>query len=310
MTIRRFGKVIGFFAAVLVVMAIASPAEAAVGGKLGDVIDNVRKSFANFQNLFSMAAYFLGLFFSVSGIFKFKDHVDNPAQNPISAGVKRFLAGGMMFSLPYTINAVKGTLLGDHGSAGFDNTSRHGAPGGDGMDHMIVNFVSNVYGPMSMLLTVFTYIAAIGLMVVAVTRLTKTAQEGPRGPAGLGTIMTFLASGALFSFADMIGSFSSSLFGDAVVSTNANISSSVISNAADSEKISAVIESLMAFIMIVGYIAFIRGWFVLKAFADGAQNASLAQALTFLFGGALAINMGELVNVLQNTVGISGITFG
>ncbi|HEX2753172.1 MAG TPA: hypothetical protein VHP34_08775, partial [Alphaproteobacteria bacterium] len=63
------------------------------------------------------------------------------------------------------------------------------------------------------------------------------------------------------------------------------------------------------FVMLVGYIAFIRGWFVLKAFADGQQGATVAQGLTFLIGGSLAINLGELVNALQETVGIAGITF-
>ena len=121
--------------------------------------------------------------------------------------------------------------------------------------------------------------------------------------------MTFLASGALFSFGDMIGTFSTSLFGDATSSTFANISPTVISNAADAARVDSVIEAVMAFIMIVGYIAFIRGWFVLKAFADGSNNATLAQGLTFLFGGTLAINLGELVNILQRTVNVSGITF-
>ncbi len=117
--------------------------------------------------------------------------------------------------------------------------------------------------------------------------------------------MTFLASGALFSFGDMMGAFSSSLFGNAEVSTMASIGTNVISNVDEAKKINAVIESVLLFIAIVGYIAFIRGWFVLKAFADGGNSsASVAQALTLLFGGALAINMGELVNVMQETVGI------
>jgi intracellular multiplication protein IcmC len=214
----------------------------------------------------------------------------------------------MMLSGPAMYDALHSTLFGG-GGPGLNGSNRHASPGGGGMDQMIVDFVSNIYGPVSMLLTSFTYISAIVLLLVGITRLTKTAQDGPRGPTGLGTIMTFLASGALFAFGDMMGSFSSSLFGTATVSTYATISPTVISNSGDAAKISAVVEALMAFIMLVGFIAFIRGWFVLKAFADGNSNATIAQALTFLFGGALAINLGALVNVLQNTVGVSGITF-
>jgi hypothetical protein len=135
-------------------------------------------------------------------------------------------------------------------------------------------------------------------------------EEGPRGPTGAGTIMTFIASAALFSFGDSMGVFTSTLFGDSTINTDATILATVIPDATDRERVEAVVEGVMAFVMIVGYIAFIRGWFVLKSFADGQQGVTLAQGLTFLFGGALAINLGELVNVLQTTLDIGGISFG
>jgi hypothetical protein len=123
--------------------------------------------------------------------------------------------------------------------------------------------------------------------------------------------MTFIASGALFSFGDSMGSFTSSIFGDANLMSNATIDPNVIANATDRGRIEKVLEGVEVFVMIVGYIAFIRGWFVLKNFADGGQGptASLSGGLTFLFGGALAINLGELVNALQVTVGVSSLTF-
>jgi len=317
MTIQCLNKVTGISLAILLAMAFqaeAAYAAPAASGTVGAVVNRVTTAFSTFPNILSTAAYLLGLFYAVSGIFHFKDHVDRPpgtmgqAANTLSAGVKRFLAGGMLLSLPYMASATKGTLLGS-GGEGLKHTGRHTATG-EGMDAMIVKLVSNLYEPMTTMLTAFSYIAAIALLVVGITRLTKTAQEGPRGPGGFGTLMTFLAAGVLFAFGDMMGTFASSLFGDATVNTRVSISPDVISDPEDADRISAVVEALMAFITVVGFIAFIRGWFVLKAFADGGNgNATLAQALTFLFGGALAINLGELINVLQNTVGISGITF-
>jgi hypothetical protein len=309
MTIYDRGKITVFVAFALVTASSSAMAEAAGGGQtLGDVINTVGQNFANFPFVLSVVAYLSGLFFAIWGIFKFKAHVDAPQQTPLSDGVKRFLAGGMMLSGPYMYEVLTGTLFAEQDSK-ISSTSRHANPSGGGMDQMIVDLVTNVAGPMENLLIAFTYIAAIALLLVGVSRLTKTMQDGPRGPAGMGTLMTFLSSGALFSFGDMMGSFSSSLFGDAAVSTYANISTTVISDPEDANRVAAVVEAVMVFIMIVGYIAFIRGWFVLKAFADGNSSVSLAQALTFLFGGALAINLGELVNVLQKTVGVEGITF-
>lgn len=185
-----------------------------------------------------------------------------------------------------------------------------GAVSGDGLDAMVVRLMTDIGGPSETLLTAFCYIWAIAFLLIGISRLTKRMEEGPRGPAGMGTIMTFMSSGALFAFGDMMGSFSTSLFGDETLATRATIMQNIGLSADEMTRISTVIEGVMAFIMLVGMIAFIRGWFVLKSFADGSQGATLAQGLTFLFGGALAINLGELVNAVQSTIGLDGITFG
>ncbi len=296
-------------AGVVGVLGLASEAQAAT--TVADVINNVQSSFSNFPNLLSLIAYVSGIFMAAWGTFKFKDHVDNPRETKLSEGVKRFLAGGFFFSLPAMTSVAANTLVGNVGTNKITNTGYTGAvltPGG--LDEMVVKMMQNIGHPTELLLVAFCYISGIGLLLVAISRLTKRMEEGPRGPAGIGTLMTFISAGALLSFPDMIGAFTTSMFGDTSVMTKASISASVISSSADADKITTVIEGVMAFVMLVGYIAFIRGWFVLKAFADGQNGATLAQGLTFLFGGALAINLGELINVLQTTVGISGLTFG
>lgn len=296
-----------------VLFVIGSSDAAYAGGKLSDIFENVVKSWGGVTNILSTVAWLAGCFLAVAGIFKFKDHVDNPSQTPLSAGVKRMIAGGMFFSLPFMIRAVRGSLFGEaaigsnqHRVTGYTD---HGALSAGGLDKMVVDFVADIALPAELMLTAFSYLSGILLLIVGISRLTKRMEEGPRGPAGMGTIMTFVAAGALFSFGDTIGTFSSSLFGNEQVMTQSSISEDVIGDENDRERIQAVIEGVMVFVMLVGYIAFIRGWFVLKAFADGQQGATVAQGLTFLIGGSLAINLGELVNALQETVGIEGITF-
>lgn len=306
-----------FFTLLAMATFSAFPGDAYAGaaaGTIGAMVENVSRSISNLPNLLSAFAYISGLFMGIWALFKFKDHVDNPVNNPLSAGVKRFFAAGMLLSGPYMYNVLFGTLYGSNavGANELTNTSRTAAgaltPGS--LDKMVVDLMVNIGGPVEILLTVFTYIAGIILLLVGINRLTKRMEEGPRGPAGLGTMMTFLASAALFSFGDTMGTFSSSMFGDSQIMTRATISNTVVTDPISRDKIQAVIEAVMGFVMIVGYIAFIRGWLVMKAFADGAQGATLAQGLTFLFGGTIAINLGELVNMLQTTLGIGGITFG
>lgn len=303
MSIRLLNKITGF--SFVALLGMVSPAEA---GTIGSTLDNLTGNLAYMPKLVSTAAYLIGLLYAISGIYKFKAHVDSPGNNPISDAIKRFLAGGMLFSLPFMGNALIGTWF--NGSTEvLIGGAYHGRPAAAGMDQMIYDLVKNFAGPMTFLLRTFVYISGALLLVVGITRLTKTAQEGPRGPTGMGTIMTFLVAGALFSCAGMMAVFSNSLFGSNTVSTFAVIDPTIIGQAA-ADQVAPVIEAVMAFIMVVGYIAFIRGWFALKAFADGGSNApSIAQGLTFLFGGALAINLGELVNVLANTVGVTAIQF-
>jgi hypothetical protein len=308
-----------FFAAVLVT---ATQAEAASTGEVfrnfGDALGG------NFpRRLLTWVSYLLGLLFSIQGIFKFKDHVDESSggrgtnQAPLSGAVKKFLAGGALLSGPYIGGALQGTLFGNSNNQMIQTSGTHAAPGGDGMDSMIVKFIQDVADYSVYALLAFAYVSAVILLITGIVRMTKSSQEGPRGPSGLGTMMTFIAAAGLFSFGDMIVAFSNSFFGGNAgtggITVYANIGSNIVSDADDREKVAAIVEALMIFVLIVGLIAFMRGLFVLKAFADGSQQATISQALTFLIGGTLAINLGQVVNAVERSVGLTAansITFG
>jgi hypothetical protein len=287
---------------------------------LGNVLTNTVKSTSSLSTLESMLAYFAGMLLMVVSIFKFKDHVDNPQQTPISAGFKRFFAAGMFLSLPFMTSVVQGSIDKQknsmaHGSGvlAIDPTSN-----AKSLDTLVVKIMKDAGVPMEILLSLFSYLMAIALLLVGINRMTKRMDEGPRGPAGMGTIMTFITSGVLFAWGDVVGAFTNTMFtptGSSGLShTIANVDpngSLKLGTGVGSygNKINMVVQGVMMFVVIIGLIAFIRGWLVLRAFADGQQGATLAQGLTFLFGGALAINLGDLVNAFQASLGISGITF-
>jgi intracellular multiplication protein IcmC len=286
--------------------------DAQAGSKLSDVIKNFQMSFGSFQNILSTVAWLSGAFLGAAAVFKFKDHVDNPMQTPLSMGVKRMIAGGAMLSLPFSMNVVVDSLHGQQGQTATTNTGFGTlvAPPVGGLDKMVVDVMKDIAGPIENLLVAFSYLAGISLLLVGISRLTKRMEEGPKGPAGFGTIMTFIAAGMLLNYGSSIGVFTGSIFGNNQLLTNMAIDPNVISNAADRDRVTTVLGGLEVFVMIVGYIAFLRGWIVLKNFADGQQGATLAQGLTFLVGGAVAINLGELVNAVTNTVGVAGLSFG
>jgi hypothetical protein len=146
--------------------------------------------------------------------------------------------------------------------------------------------------------------------VVGVSRIIKTAQDGPRGPLALGTIMCFVVAGVLFSLSTLMGTFSTSLFLTPDTATYATLMTNT-GDAAMDDHILAVISTILVFMTIIGYISFLRGFFLLKDVAEGSGQASLMVAVTHIFGGALAVNLGPLLNAVQSTLGLDtlGVVF-
>ena len=292
----------------LPVFILSMTGDAHAQTSLGGMIGNVINSFGGSRSILTTIAYLAGLFLAVNAMFWFRDHVDRPNQVPLSGGVKRIIAGGAFLALPGAVEATINLL--SSGLVASTRTSRHAAviaATPTTLDEVVVKIVADISGPVSVLLSLFCMIAGLAFLLVAISRLTKTAQQGPMGPTGMGTIMTFVAASALLSMSRMVGAFSGTLFGDEKISTYAVLSPNInTALGTGAGQVISTIEALMTFIMIVGYIAFIRSWFVLKAYADHPQPGTLAQGLTFLFGGALAINLGDLVNAISTTLGYTG----
>lgn len=297
---------IGLFAA-----ALLGAADAHALGTMGTAIDNTVQSVDTIPGLFSGVAYLFGIVLGAFGIAKLYEHVQNPHQTPIWDSLKRFVAGGAFFALPLVAEAAMRTLNADNIAAN-EFTGFNGATTGTGLDAMVVNFMSDIWSPMSSLVGAFAYLAGIILIMIGISRLLKSAQEGPRGPGGIGTLMTFITAGALFSLNSMVGAWTSSIFG-----TNQTLSFATLQYTdgllgAEVGHVHAVISAIVAFIAVIGWISFIRGWFIIRDVAEGGQQASMMAGLTHLFGGALAINLGSVLNAVQTTLGIDayGVTFG
>ena len=279
-------------------------------GKISDILCGVISSSSSLPGLLTALGYLFGVLLAVAALFKLKDHVLNPSQTPLSDVVKRFVAGGALFSLPIITQATQNLLTGgnnDLSSVGLYNGS---TAGGSGLDGMLVALFTDIYQPMMGLIFAFGYMAGIVLVMVGISRILKTAQDGPRGPASMGTIMTFVIAGVLFSLSTIMGTFSNTMFGDTAVATYAMLETSTGDIVLD-QHVLAMISTVLVFMTIIGYISFLRGFFIIKDVAEGSGQASLMAGVTHIFGGALAVNLGPLLNAVQSTLGLSsfGITF-
>lgn len=289
----------------------------ATGEGIGTVICNVLWSTNMLPGFITAIAYVMGIVCAVTALVKLKDHVLNPHQTPLSDSMKRFIAGGAFFALPIVTSAAQNLIYGtgtageltSYGITRFQATTS----GGYGLDTMLIALVADILQPMMNLFGAFGYLAGLILVVVGISRILKTAQEGPRGPSGIGTIMTFVTAGILFSLDGLMGSFGTSLFGTPTIVTYPVLDQST-GNADVDNHIGAVITAVVTFVFIIGWISFIRGFFILREVTEGGGGgkASLMAGMTHIFGGAIAVNLGPMMNAVQATFGLDGfgVTFG
>lgn len=298
---------------VLTVTAQAQPVitpvttQGACGGDtIGAVICNMIQNTQESQQLFPALCYLFGIFIGVWAIAKLIAHVNNPNQTTVWEPIQRAVVAGALFALPIVMEAAYQTLTNGN-NQGLQVFGWSGTPTGGGLDAMVVALMSDAYKPMANLLMFFAYMAGVVLVIIGIMRLMKSAQEGARGPGGFGTIMTFLVAGALFSADEMMAAASNTLFGTEVVAMTAVLNFNAGLQAVEEQHILAVISAVLAFVMILGWISFIRGFFIIRDIAEGNQQASLMSGMTHIFGGALAINLGPVLNAVQTTFGLDAI---
>lgn len=72
------------------------------------------------------------------------------------------------------------------------------------------------------------------------------------------------------------------------------------------EKWKAIAAVLVKYMMLIGFIAFVRGWLILsKMGASGSQPGSMGKGLTHVIGGILLMNIPDFMNLMANTFGFT-----
>lgn len=284
-------------------MAAGAPANSGVG--LGALIGQTVNSFSDVPGMLAGLAYLFGIILGFMGIMKLKAHVENPTQIEIWDPLKRFIAGGAFFSLPTIFSAVVNTVSKDSEVIKASGNYNTGDASGAGLDAKMVALVQDIWEPLHYMFVWFGYLAGFILILIGISRLLKTEQEGARGPMGLGTIMTFLVAGVLLSLNKILGAAVNSIFASdvkvsGVLNYTAGMDPTAIGHA------NAVIGALVAFVALIGWISFIRGFFIMRGVAEGNSQVSMMAGVTHIIGGAIAVNLGAFINAVQATLGITG----
>lgn len=93
-----------------------------------DVSHNIVDSSSGIPQMISTVAYIGGIGLGVAGIFKLKQHVDNPGQVALKDGLVRLGAGGGLLALPFLTEAMTGNIAaGSQGNTGFQQVDTFGS---------------------------------------------------------------------------------------------------------------------------------------------------------------------------------------
>ncbi len=286
------------------------------GATMGGAICRVIIHAGAFPTFLTALGYMMGLVLGVWGILKIKAHVLNPSQTPLHEGIMRLLAAGAFFGAPAIVEVMRATLgsglLQVWATAQMTQTFNETDPGNcTGLDGVVYCFMNDTFAPLHVILNFFSICAGFVLIMIGISRLIKSAQEGARGPAGFGTFMTFAAGGALVSYNELMRAATATFFTSPLTDVNAALAYTTGMTGPEVEHAVTVISAILKFMIVVGLVSFLRGIFIIREVAEGNQQASMMAGITHMVGGALAVNLGPLINAVEETLGITayGINF-
>lgn len=303
---RRSG--INHFAMVMLqaiaVYCVLLPVSDAWATTVGDVITGGAKSYNTLPRVMNYMSFIAGLIVIISGIQKIKQHVDRPDQVPVSHGLWHIAGGIFLMSLPQAWGMLVRSFALATASGSTVNASNialkviPGVP--ISLDVMMVRFISNVRGPLQLLLWTLSAVLGLFFLITAFLRMARgAAQDGPRGSLGSGTLTRIIIGSVLLSLASTADVFTSTLFGGGIVKFDGMAIPGIPTSELD--QINQAVAAILIFIQIVGFIAFIRGFLMLRALADANTSVSAAAAFTHVLGGAVAINISPMLSALQKT---------
>ena len=167
-----------------------------------------------------------------------------------------------------------------------------------GFDAVLVAAVGEIEPGLYALLTVVAYLVGFAALGSGLLRLLRSSRDGRRGPSAVGTVLSFAAAVVMFSFPSWLESGGTSLLGRGAPTTLS------YGGGGEAASYNALLEALWSIVEFVGVVAFLRGWLVLRAAADGVGRATMPSGVWHIVGGLLCWHIVPVLAAVQKTVGI------
>lgn len=301
-----------FFALIFSGMTIFAPG-AAFAQSLGDMMCSVSHNIAPFENLFVGLAYIMGSILIGVGLSQlafFTDTFSASKQYGIARPKGLLIAGSSLLALPSFLKWAGNSLFGYTYSSDFGGglnaciapIAAGGPVGTVGLDGMMINLIANIQGPLVFMLSSLAILMGIFMVMRGLVKGSKFGQDAK---SSVPNIAANIVIGAILYYVGTShDDISATLFGDSNVWGPNGVTSAIASDfGADTEAFQAAIHAALNFVQLVGMIAFIRGWLVIRDAVEGQGQKTVAQGLTHVIGGALAINIYRFLDLMDTTFG-------
>ncbi|MFA4995353.1 MAG: hypothetical protein WC521_08650 [Bdellovibrionales bacterium] len=279
----------------------------------GEVLCHAFINARSFGFIFELVAYCAGVLAALKGVYHLKLHADNPASNKLGVGLM-YLFGSMgLLALPDVISTLEQSIVGytaktSGGGSGLVCGNIGPVSAAEGLDQVVTNFVLNFKEPLTNVASLVAILAGLFMIVNGLIKASKYGTD-PK-TYSMHSILTNLGFGAiLMTIGEMLPMMVHTVFGTEEISKSDTLQwdklGALIGGDGVSEKFIMAVNSALTFVQVIGAIAFVRGWLILKKVVEGSGNVSLAQGLTHILGGVLAINIFGFLRIMDKTFGIN-----
>jgi len=303
---NNFSKISSLFALAVMAASVwlgSAHAAMAQAATFGELLCNVFQNAKPFGPVFQMVAYVSGIISVLRGIHLLRMHAEDPRNYKLNVPLMFLFGAACLLALPSYIYTIEHSLLTPSGG-GLMSCSAGAAGVATGLDGVLTNFISNIKDP---LLLIASFTAVLSGLFLIVRGLIKASKYGTDPKThSMHSILTHIGFGAvLMTIGDNLKVMLNSVFGTATASSAISWTkiSSLVGGTGVSPEFQAAINSALIFVQLIGAIAFVRGWLIMKKVVEGGSNASLTQGLTHIIGGVFAINIGGFLTLMDKTFG-------
>ena len=277
-----------------------------LGGVICHVMDNIYPPGGTLSlgSLFNGIAYILGAMLMGQGLYLLTKHYDAPHQTPLYQPITRAAAGAGLIGLPGFITWMIKTLFTSTGPGGMHSCGAGptAAATGGGLDVLVTNLMNNIKDPFVWMLTVISYTVGVFLLIRGLVKAAKHGTD-PRAYSLPAILSNLVVGAALVTVGTSLDMMLATVFGGHGVTAGNVASWKFVTTAGASTSFITAITAALTFFQIIGIIGFIRGFLIIKNAIEGGGQATVAQGITHIIGGVLAINIYLWLQILDNTFG-------